>query len=137
MTQGGESGTAREGARRYAAAEVTGIDRERLLQLVLDGGQRFLRLAREALVAGDVARFVERLARAQAIVAELHGTLDRQAGGEIAANLSRLYDFILVHLTEANARRSVRHLDEVLAVYGTIADAYRTVLARGAATLDG
>lgn len=135
--QGDGSRMAQETARRYAAAEVTGIDRERLLLLVLDGGQRFLRLARESLVAGDVARFVEHLARAQAIVAELQSTLDHQAGGDIAPSLHRLYDFILVHMTEANARRSLQHLDEVLSVYGTIADAYRAILGRGATTLDG
>lgn len=128
---------AQETARRYAAAEVTGIDRERLLQLVLDGGQRFLQLAREALVAGDVGRFVGHLARAQAIVAELQGTLDFRAGGEIATNLARLYEFLLLHLTEANARRSLRHLDEVIEVYGTIAGAYRDILSRGATVADG
>ena len=129
--------TGHETARRYAAAEMTGIDRERLLLLLLEGGGRFLRLAREGLVGGDVAAFCQALARAQAIIAELQGTLDHQAGGEIAANLHRLYDFMLFHLTEANAQRSVRHLDEVIATYDTVTDAFRQVLEPGRVSLDG
>jgi flagellar protein FliS len=119
---------AHEYAKRYAAAEVTVVDRERLLILVLEGGLKFLRLTREALAAGDLHRFGESLGRATSIITELNATLDYQAGGEIAQNLGRLYEFMLFHLTEANARKSVRHVDEVLAVFGTIVDAYRAVL---------
>jgi flagellar protein FliS len=119
---------AHEYAKRYAAAEVTVVDRERLLILVLEGGLKFLRLTREALAAGDLHRFGESLGRATSIITELNATLDYQAGGEIAQNLHRLYEFMLFHLTEANARKSVRHVDEVLAVFGTIVDAYRAVL---------
>ena len=118
-------------AQRYVAADVSVADRERLLLLVLEGGLKFLRLAREGLVAGDVVRFSAHLSRAQAIIAELAGTLDHAAGGEIARDLGRLYEFMLFHLTEANAGQSVRHMDEVIRVFGTIADAFQTVLARG------
>jgi len=119
-------------AHRYMAADVSVADRERLLLLVLEGGMKFLRLCRDRLAAGDVVGFTEHLARAQAIIAELSGTLDHAAGGAIATDLGRLYEFMLFHLTEANARQSVRHVDEVIRVFGTIHDAFRTVLRRGA-----
>jgi flagellar protein FliS len=119
---------AAEYARRYAEAQVTMVDRGRLLLLVLEGGLRFLRLTREALAARDLAGMTAHLGRAQAIIAELRGTLDYDAGGTIARDLARLYDFMLVHLAEANSRRSLRHVDEVLAVLGTITDAYHTIL---------
>ena len=114
-------------ASEYARAQVTSVDRTRLLLLIFDGGLAFLQRARAALTAGDLAAFGHHLGRAQAIIAELLGTLDYDAGGTIARDLSRLYDFMLVHLTEANARQSVRHVDEVLAVFGTIASAYREI----------
>lgn len=122
-----------EYARRYATAQVSVVDREQLLLLVLEGGQRFLRLTREALADGDLPRFAENLGRAQAIIAELRGTLDHSVGGTITRDLARLYDFMLFHLTEANARQSVKHVDEVLTTFAPIADAFRTVLARPAA----
>src|SRR5690348_6497995 len=77
----------RQYAERYKAAEVTVADPKRLLLLVFEGGTKFLRLTREALAAGDRVGFAENLRRAQAIVAELRGTLDHAAGGTIAADL--------------------------------------------------
>jgi flagellar protein FliS len=115
-------------AARYAEAQVTVVDRERLLVLVLEGGTKFLRLAREALASGDAGHFAEYLARSQAIISELLGTLDHRAGGAIATDLARLYEFMLFHLTEANALRSVRHVDEVIQVFGIIAASFRDAL---------
>ena len=127
---------AREYTNRYTAAQVTMVDRERLLLLVLEGGLRFLRQAREALVAGDLVRFGDSLGRAQAIIAELRGTLDHSAGGAITRDLARLYDFMLFHLTEGNAEKSVRHIDEVLSTFTTVADAFQTALAQTGAPTD-
>jgi flagellar secretion chaperone FliS len=118
---------------RYTAAQVNGIDRERLLLLMFEGGLRFLRLTRDGLAAGDLPRFAENLARAQAIVGELRGTLDHEVGGPLTRDLARLYDFMLFHLTEGNAQKSVRHVDEVIRTFGIVADAFRTVIERRAA----
>jgi flagellar protein FliS len=121
---------AQEYARRYTTAEVTVADRERLLLLVFEGGVKFLRLTRDALAAGEYTRFAEHLGRSQAIISELLATLDHEAGGSIAADLARLYDFMLFHLTEANVRKSIRHVEQVMAVFGTVAAAYRDVIER-------
>jgi len=115
-------------ARRYTEAQVASLDRHRLLLLVFDGGLTFLGRARDALAGGDLPSFAEALRRAQAVIGELLGTLDHAAGGPIAAQLARLYEFMLAHLTEANARSSVQHVDEVIRVYSIIAGAYRDIL---------
>lgn len=123
---------ASEYTRRYAKAQVTSVDRRRLLLLVFEGGATFLARAREALVAGDGPRFAEQLGRAQAVISELLGTLDHGAGGTIARDLARLYEFMLHHLTQANLTHSVQHLDDVIGVYGMVAGAYREILERPA-----
>jgi flagellar protein FliS len=128
---------AREYATRYAEAQVTSVDPKRLLLLMFEGGTKFLRLCREALAAGNAEGFAHNLKRAEAIISELMNTLDHGAGGQIAADLARLYEFMLFHLTEANAKRSLRHVDEVISVFGTIADAYRHILAPETAALSG
>jgi len=115
-------------AARYTQAEITSVDPKRLLLLMYEGGTKFLRLAREGLVAGDLQKFGQNLSRAQAIISELLNTLDHRAGGKIAEDLARLYEFMLHHLTEANAKRSQKQLDEVITVFGTIADAFRQIL---------
>jgi flagellar protein FliS len=123
---------AAEYTRRYAQAQVTSVDRHRLLLLVFDGGGTVLARAREALEAGDTPRFAEQLSRAQAIISELLGTLDYNVGGQIAQDLARLYEFMLHHLIEANLQNSVQHLDDVIRVYGVVAGAFRDILDRPA-----
>jgi flagellar protein FliS len=120
-------------ATRYTQAQVSSVDPKRLLLLMYEGGTKFLRLGREGLAAGDLQKFGQNLGRAQAIISELMNTLDHQAGGKIAEDLARLYEFMLHHLTEANAKRSLKQVDEVIAVFGTIADAFRQVLTEAAA----
>lgn len=115
-------------ANRYSQAQVTSVDHKRLLMLVFEGGLRFLRQAREALAADDLRRFGEALSRAQAIISELQATLDFERGGEISPSLNRLYDFMLLHLVDANVTRSVRHMEDVVRVFETIAGAYRAVI---------
>ena len=119
---------AREYAGRYAQAEVVVSEPKRLLLLMLEGGIRFLHGACDGLAAGDLPRFMYHSQKAQAVISELLGTLDFEAGGEIARNLARLYDFMLFHMTEGTARRSVQHYEEVLRLFETIAGAYREVL---------
>jgi flagellar protein FliS len=123
---------ARNYAQRYQAAQVNSVDNRRLLLLVFDGGLKFLGRAREALDADDLVRFGESLSRARAIIAELLATLNFQAGGTIARDLARLYEFMLHHLAEASAQRSRRHVDEVAKVFGVVVAAYREILERPA-----
>jgi flagellar protein FliS len=123
-------------AHRYQETQVGTADRGRLLLLMFDGGLKFLGQARAGLEAGDLVRFGYQLGRAQAVIVELLQTLDHKAGGEIARNLDRLYRFMLDHLTEANQQKSVGHMDQVIRLLGTIADAYRTILARGVPVVD-
>jgi flagellar protein FliS len=123
--------TSAHSAQQYRTTQVATADRERVLSLMFDGGLRFLRGAEEELRADNVARFGDQLSRAQAVIAELLHTLDHEAGGEIAANLERLYQFMLEHLVEANLRKSAVHVGEVRRVFEIVADAYREVLERG------
>jgi len=116
-------------ATRYAEAQVMSVDPKRLLLLMFEGGTRFLGRCREALVAGQLERFSENLARAQAIISELMNTLDHRAGGQIATDLARLYEFMLFHLTEANVKRSLQHVDDVIRVFAIVSDGFRQILA--------
>ena len=115
-------------AQRYTQVQVSSFDPKHLLLLVFDGGLRFLRQARTALAADDLPAFGTALHRGQAIVSELQATLDMERGGAIAVDLNRLYDFILLRLTEANAARSVRHMDDVLRVFEPVAAGYREII---------
>ena len=127
---------AQSSAQRYQETQFATADRGRILLLMFEGGLKFLAQSRVGLEAGDFVRFGQQLGRAQAVIAELMHTLDHKAGGEIAANLERLYQFMLDHLVEANRRKSVRHLEQVSRLLATIADAFRTILERPLPAVD-
>ncbi len=118
-------------ARQYQDVEFNTADRGRILLAMYDGGLRFLALAERGLEVGDYEVFGHNLGRAQAVVAELLHTLDHEAGGEIAANLERLYRFLLEHLVEANVQKSARHVADARRIFGIIGGAYREILANG------
>jgi len=119
-------------ARRYQQVQFDTADRGRLLMLVFEGGLEFLARAEHSLAAHNVAEFGRNLGRAQAVIAELMHTLDHEAGGEIARNLERLYQFMLDHLVEANLQKSGPHVTQVARLLQTIAGAYRTIFAQRA-----
>lgn len=116
---------------QYQQTQIATADRGQLLVLIFDGGLRFLAQAEKSLEAGDLPQFAHYLGRAQAIIAELLHTLDHKNGGEIAVNLERLYRFMLEHLVEANLQKSPKHVADVRRILGTIASAYREIVASG------
>ena len=98
----------------YATVQTITADPPRLVLRLYEGAERSLAQAVRALAGGDIARYCEAVARAHAIIAELSSSLDRDRGGDVAANLSHLYAFMLRHLTEGLIKRSPTHIEEVL-----------------------
>ena len=77
------------------------------------------------------------LLHAQDIITELSVSLDFAAGGEIATNLNRLYDFMSRHLSAANLSKDASPVREVRALMVDLLDAWHQVAAQApAATFD-
>ena len=115
---------------RYTNVQISTVDRGRLLLMMYEGAIKFLRLAKEGLEANDIVKFARFLSKSQAIVAELMNTLDFEAGGAIARDLDRLYDFILFYLTEANLQKDADKIQRVISLLETISGAYRQIIER-------
>jgi flagellar secretion chaperone FliS len=66
------------------------------------------------------------LARVMEIVAELQGALNMEAGGELALELARLYDYMQRQLIEAAAEPpAVERLEAVRALFGNLYDGWK------------
>ncbi|HET6397063.1 MAG TPA: flagellar export chaperone FliS [Pseudoxanthomonas sp.] len=123
------------GSRRYAEQyrklEVSGsvmdADPHRLVALLLSGACERIRLAQACLARGDLARKGKAIGEACAIIGHLNGSLDHEAGGELAANLSSLYDYLVQRLTEANLHNDNAALDEALGLLGEIDSAWNAI----------
>lgn len=84
-----------------------------LIVLLYDGAIESARRAAVLLQAGDVPGKAREINRATNIVSELRAILDLEKGGEIAANLAALYDYLRGQLLQANLKNSPEKLDEV------------------------
>ncbi|KLJ02739.1 flagellar export chaperone FliS [Luteimonas sp. FCS-9] len=118
-------------AQQYRQTQLEGAvmeaDPHRLVALLLAGACERIRLAEACLERGDQARKGKAIGEACAIVGHLDGSLDHEAGGEIAANLSSLYDYIVRRLTEANLQNDAAGLREALTLLAEVDAAWNAI----------
>lgn len=103
-----------------AQTGIVDADPHRLIQLLLDGAIDRIAQARGALSAGNIAELGETLGKAVGIISGLQSCLNREQGGEVAANLDRLYDYMALRLMDVHREHSSAPLDEVGNLLGTI-----------------
>jgi len=84
--------------------------------MLYDGAIKFMRLAIRELEAKDYEAKGRYIDRAQDIINELNAVLDMESGGEIAANLRKLYVFMSKRLSEANVQRDPQMIREVISL---------------------
>ena len=125
--------TAYPGARAYQQQSILTASPGQLVLLMYDGALRFMAQAHAGFaLPEDNPRRIETihtaLLRAQAILSELRANLDLEAGGDIAANLDRLYDYHLRRLFECNLRKDEAPLIEVEGLVRTLRDAWAEML---------
>ncbi len=119
--------------RAYQTQSILTASPGQLVLLMYDGALRFMAQARAGFaLPEDSPRRIESihtaLLRAQAIIAELQANLDLKAGGEIAANFDRLYDYHLRRLYEANIRKDEAPLIEVEGLIRILRDSWAEML---------
>ncbi|MGH8052303.1 MAG: flagellar export chaperone FliS [Stenotrophomonas sp.] len=124
-------GTNRNFAEQYrqigVSTRVVDADPHKLVSLLLEGANERMRRAEAFLAQGDQALKGKAIGEACAIVGHLNGSLDHAAGGEVAGNLSALYDYIVQRLTEANLNNDVNALQESLSLLGEIESAWNAI----------
>ena len=124
-------GSSRQYAEQYrkvgVSTSVTDADPHKLVALLLAGACERIRQAEACLAQGDQARKGKAIGEACAIVGHLNGTLDHEAGGEMAGNLSALYDYIAQRLTEANLHNDTAAMHDALSVLGELESAWNAI----------
>ncbi|MDQ8033144.1 flagellar export chaperone FliS [Bordetella genomosp. 1] len=107
--------------------QVMSAPPERLITLLYDGARAAIGQARIYMEAGRTAERGQAISKAVRIVDEgLKLGLNMEAGGEIAANLSQLYDFIIRTLLRANLHADVEQLDIADRLLADLAQAWQT-----------
>jgi flagellar secretion chaperone FliS len=99
-------------------------DPRKLIEMLLGGAIDRLAHARGSMMRADVAAKHHYISSTISIIEHLRMILDLPAGGEIAHNLMRLYDYMLRRLAAANAGDDPGTLDEVAGLLREIKSAW-------------
>jgi flagellar protein FliS len=112
------------GINSYRQTEVQSRTPLELVVMLYDGALRFTTEAREAIVRRDIRARQQNVSRALDIVSELQSTLDMESGGELAAELDRLYLFVRDRLVDASIKQDVKPVDDALRVLRTLREGW-------------
>jgi flagellar secretion chaperone FliS len=104
-----------------------------LVVMLYRGAVRFVTSAIEAIDSKDVAAAHDGLVRAQAIITELHETLNTERGGEIALRLGSIYAYMGRRLVEANIRKDAVPAREVQTLLRELLPAWEAAARQAAA----
>ncbi|CAB3739922.1 Flagellar secretion chaperone FliS [Achromobacter deleyi] len=137
MTYAARRPTGSHSVRSYAdiglETQVLGASPERLITLLYLGARAAIGQARIHMQEGRIADRGAAISKAIKIVDEgLKTGLNMEAGGDIAANLARLYDYIVRTLLMANLKADAEQLDIADRLLADLAEAWQTSIDRPA-----
>jgi flagellar protein FliS len=118
-------------AATYQRNAVLNASPEKLIKLLYDGAIKHLERSRLFLTDQKTARSPEAgnaLSRAIGILGELRASLDHAAGGKIAADLDRLYEFCLDQISQANLTRTPAGTETALRVLRTLKEGWDGII---------
>ena len=98
--------------------------------LLFDKCALTIRRAQAALAAGDIPERTAHICAAADIIAELRGSLDFDAGGDISRQLDALYAYALRELFAANRAQDPAKLASVLHVVSELREGFAGAVAQ-------
>lgn len=107
-----------------AAASAIEADPRKLIEMLLAGALDRLAQARGCVLRDERAGRHYFLSSTISIIEHLRVVLDLEAGGEVAQNLRKLYDYMLNRLPAASVGQDVKPIDEVIGLLRTIKSAW-------------
>jgi len=106
------------------ASEANYATPHRLVQMLMEGALDKISIAKGAIERNDIPARNEYINWAISIVDGLKGSLDLEAGGEIAHNLDGLYFYMNRRLVEANVGSNIELLNEVSSLLREVKEAW-------------
>ena len=125
------------GHQQYQQSAATTADPAQLVLMLFDGALVRLEMARDAIADGRIDAAHQAIVRVQAIVDELHVSLDHERGGDVAHNLASLYTYCSEQLVTANIRKDPALLQEVAGILQGLRDSWDLGVVRGAVAVAG
>ncbi|MHC1682455.1 MAG: flagellar export chaperone FliS [Clostridiaceae bacterium] len=108
----------------YKSNSVNHAPKEQLLVMLVDGAVKFSKIARQAICDKNIKVAHENILKTQNIYYELMATLDVSQGQEWANDLMSIYDFITRRLTDANIKKDIKIMDEIIPLIEDVRDTW-------------
>lgn len=125
------SASMKKGVAKYSQVAVesgvSGATPYRLVQMLFQGALDKIASATGYLERKDFGKKSEHISWAISIIGGLRNSLDLEVGGEIAANLDALYEYMAFRLMEANRLNDPAILKEVATLLGEIKEAWDAI----------
>lgn len=100
--------------KQYQKTQVQTASPEKILIMLYDGAIQFLNKAKIAVEGNNIQEIHNNIVGAQKIIQEFMNTLDMKMGGDVAVSLYNLYEYLNYRLVQANIKKDVSMIDEVL-----------------------
>lgn len=111
----------------YLESQILSSSPLQLVVILFRAAIDSLQTARIHLAAGDIPARTRATNRATSVIVELTQSIDLAKGGELAANLIELYDYILRRVHLANARADDAAFAEAIRLLTTLLEAWLVV----------
>jgi flagellar secretion chaperone FliS len=120
-----------QAAATYQRNAILTASPEKLVKMLYDGAIKDLEKSREGLADPRTSRSPatsDSIGKAIGIVGELRASLDTAAGGQVARDLDRLYEFSIDQITQSNAVRSPVGVTNALKIMRTLKEGWDAVI---------
>ncbi|MEN2979446.1 flagellar export chaperone FliS [Tistrella bauzanensis] len=114
-------------AQTYRIQSVMTASPAQRVAMLYDRAITWLLEAKAAIERGDVRARHTANDRAGEIINHLRATLDMNRGAEIAANLDRLYRFMLTRMIQIDLRNDAKAADDVIGLLRPLAEAWHAL----------
>jgi len=104
----------------YKKTSIHTASKEQILLMLYQAAIKNCKKAMEAIDNKEIAKKGEYIGKLQDIVIELNNSLDFKIGGQVAEELSSLYDYLLFSSTQANIKIEKAPLEGCLQVLNTL-----------------
>lgn len=89
----------------------------KLISMLLEGALTALAQAKGAIERNQIEVRTESLNKATDIIVGLKGSLDLEKGGEVAANLDELYNYMIREVVKANRENSSQKVQDIMDLF--------------------
>ncbi len=107
--------------------DIAAADPHRLTLMLMQGALDRLAYAKGCISREDLKGRSDNLSKATAIFMNLRGTLNMDVEGDFSENMYNLYGYIIDKLTEVNTQNGIEIIDEVIALYAPLKDAWALI----------